>query len=98
MHFLPGVAIQSNLELKTWPKQLLGSLLLVIALPDLSIFFSTGFQIVGSIKLTNKIFGSVLFVEIGNCLFNLSINVYFISTFYTLITEPFEWVVLVSIL
>jgi hypothetical protein len=33
MHLLPGVAIQPNLELKTWPKQLLGSLLLVIALP-----------------------------------------------------------------
>jgi hypothetical protein len=34
MHLLPGVAIQPNLELKTWPKQLLGSLLLVITLPD----------------------------------------------------------------
>jgi len=34
MHLLPGVAIQPNLELKTRPKQLLGSLLLVIALPD----------------------------------------------------------------
>jgi hypothetical protein len=33
MHFLPGVAIQPNLELKTPPKQLLGSLPLVIALP-----------------------------------------------------------------
>jgi hypothetical protein len=33
MHLLPGVAIQPNLELKTQPKQLLGSLLLVIALP-----------------------------------------------------------------
>jgi len=33
MHLLPGVAIQPNLELKTWPKQLLGSLPLVIALP-----------------------------------------------------------------
>jgi hypothetical protein len=36
MHLLHGVAIQPNLELKTRPKQLLGSLLLVIALPDLT--------------------------------------------------------------
>ncbi len=34
MHLLPGVAIQPNLELKTRPQQLLGSLPLVIALPD----------------------------------------------------------------
>ncbi len=33
MHLLTGVAIQPNLELKTQPKQLLGSLPLVIALP-----------------------------------------------------------------
>jgi hypothetical protein len=33
MHLLPGVAIQPNLELKTRPKQLLGSLVLVITLP-----------------------------------------------------------------
>jgi hypothetical protein len=33
MHLQPGVAKQPNLELKTWPKQLLGSLPLVIALP-----------------------------------------------------------------
>jgi hypothetical protein len=33
MHLLPSVVIQPNLELKTWPKQLLGSLPLVIALP-----------------------------------------------------------------
>ncbi len=32
MHLLPGVAIQPNLELKTRPKQLLGSLPLAIAL------------------------------------------------------------------
>ncbi len=32
MHLLPSVAIQPNLELKTQPKQLLGSLPLVIAL------------------------------------------------------------------
>ncbi len=37
MHLLPGVAIQPNLELKTRPKQLLGSLPLVIALPDLTL-------------------------------------------------------------
>ncbi len=33
MHLLRSVAIQPNLELKTRPKQLLRSLLLVIALP-----------------------------------------------------------------
>ncbi len=36
MHLQPGVAKQPNLELKTRPKQLLGSLPLVIALPSLS--------------------------------------------------------------
>jgi hypothetical protein len=36
LHLLSGVAIQPNLELKTRPKQLLGSLLLVIALPAIS--------------------------------------------------------------
>ncbi len=35
MHLLSGVAMQPILELKTRPKQLLGSLPLVIALPDL---------------------------------------------------------------
>ncbi len=34
MHLLPIVAIQPNLELKTRPKQLLGSLPLDIVLPD----------------------------------------------------------------
>jgi hypothetical protein len=34
MHLLSSVAIQPNLELKTLPKQLLGSLPLVIALPE----------------------------------------------------------------
>jgi hypothetical protein len=34
MHLLPSVAIQPNLELKTRPKQPLGSLPLVIALPS----------------------------------------------------------------
>jgi hypothetical protein len=33
MHLLPSEAIQPNLELKTRPKQLLGSLPFVIALP-----------------------------------------------------------------
>ncbi len=37
MHLLPGVAIQPNLELKTQPKQLLGSLTLVITLPRCSV-------------------------------------------------------------
>jgi hypothetical protein len=39
MHLLPGVAMQPNLELKTRPKQLLGSLPLDIALPRLCVFF-----------------------------------------------------------
>jgi hypothetical protein len=34
MHLLPGVAIQPNLELKTRPKPVLGSLPLAFALPD----------------------------------------------------------------
>jgi hypothetical protein len=33
MHLLPSMSLLPNLELKTRPKQLLGSLLLVIALP-----------------------------------------------------------------
>jgi hypothetical protein len=37
MHLLSSVAIQPNLELKTWPKQLLGSLPLVIALTALMV-------------------------------------------------------------
>ncbi len=37
MHLLPSVAIRPNLEQKTQPKQLLGSLLLVIALPTLCV-------------------------------------------------------------
>jgi hypothetical protein len=37
MHLLPGVAKQPNLEMKTRPKQLLGSLLLVIVLPAIAI-------------------------------------------------------------
>jgi hypothetical protein len=36
MHLRPGVAKQPNLELKTQPKQLLGSLPLVIALPGIA--------------------------------------------------------------
>ncbi len=36
MHLLPSVAIQPNIELKTRPKELLGSLLLVISLPGQS--------------------------------------------------------------
>jgi len=35
MRLLPSVAMQPNIELKTRPKQLLGSLPLVIALPSL---------------------------------------------------------------
>ncbi len=38
MHLLPSVAIQPDLELKTRPKQLLGSLLLVIVLLAIYLF------------------------------------------------------------
>ncbi len=41
MHLQPGVAKQPNLELKTQPKQLLGSLPLVIALPACTCFINT---------------------------------------------------------
>ncbi len=34
MHLLPSVAIQPNLELKTQPKPVLGSLPLAFALPE----------------------------------------------------------------
>jgi hypothetical protein len=37
MHLLPSLEIQPNLELKTQPKQLLGSLLLVMALLALTL-------------------------------------------------------------
>jgi hypothetical protein len=40
MHLRPGVAKQPNLKLKTRPKQLLGSLPLVIALPETSFWSS----------------------------------------------------------
>jgi hypothetical protein len=36
MHLLPGAAIQPNLELKTRPKPVLGSLPLAFALPAVS--------------------------------------------------------------
>jgi hypothetical protein len=41
MHLLPGVAIQPNLELKTQPKLVLGSLPLAFALPAISLFSDT---------------------------------------------------------
>jgi hypothetical protein len=44
MHLLPSVAIQPNLELKTQPKQLLGSLLLVIVLPKNVLKYNISFQ------------------------------------------------------
>jgi hypothetical protein len=42
MHLLPGVAIQPNLELKTRPKLVLGSLTLAFALPALT--FRTAYK------------------------------------------------------
>jgi len=41
MHLLPSVAIHPNLELKTWPKQLLDSLPLGIGLPELFVAYPT---------------------------------------------------------
>ncbi len=52
MHLLPSIAIQPNLELKTQPIQLLGSLPLVIPLPILSLWI-----------LLVKAFNSYLVVE-----------------------------------
>jgi hypothetical protein len=46
MHLLPGVAIQPNLELKTQPKPVLGSLPLAFALPDFSYFKFNGTRLV----------------------------------------------------
>ncbi len=44
MHLMPSVAIQPNLELKIQPKQLLGSLPLVIALPSLNLQNNQAYQ------------------------------------------------------
>jgi hypothetical protein len=44
MHLLPGAAIQPNLELKTRPKPVLGSLPLAFALPDLALRQATRAQ------------------------------------------------------
>ncbi len=41
MHLMPGVAIQPNLELKTRPKPVLGSLPLAFALPGRVRFYAT---------------------------------------------------------
>ncbi len=49
MHLLPSVAKQPNLELKTWPKQLLGSLPLVIALPAVIIVVCPNKTMLGNI-------------------------------------------------
>ncbi len=51
LHLQPGVAKQPNLELKTRPKQLLGSLPLVIALPD-AVLIQSYFNKVGQGSLT----------------------------------------------
>ncbi len=77
MHLLPGVAIQPNLDLKTRPKQLLGSLPLVIALPgsderDVLKMFDQGYvQIFGAenflagIGELHRKFGPVCSINIG---------------------------------
>jgi hypothetical protein len=50
MHLLPSVTMQPNLELKTRPKQLLGSLPLVIALPALALYV-TKFRTLNAVSL-----------------------------------------------
>jgi len=65
MHLLLGVAIQPNLELKTLPKQLLGSPPLVIELPDFP----------DSLWLAKEIFDKRLKVTLfglGNARFSVS--------------------------
>jgi hypothetical protein len=52
MHLLSSEAIQPNLELKTRPKQLLGSLPLVIALPA----FTLATLVPNSLNFLTKIF------------------------------------------
>ncbi len=51
MHLPPGVAKQPNLELKTRPKQLLGSLPIVIVLPGQDLRLLISFSFAGKMKL-----------------------------------------------
>jgi hypothetical protein len=62
MHLLPGVTKQPNLELKTRPKQLLGSLPLVITLPTLSELIKA-FQQTQKCKETQQFFIFLLFLK-----------------------------------
>jgi hypothetical protein len=51
MHLRPSVAKQPNLELKTQPKQLLGSLPIVIVLPGQDLRLLITFSFAGKMKL-----------------------------------------------
>jgi len=62
MQLLPTVAIQPNLELKTRPKQLLGSLPLVIVLPVVSNLSHPKQQLSSSAILQNI---CVIYANIG---------------------------------
>jgi hypothetical protein len=55
MHFLHNIAIRPNLELKTWPKQLLGSLPLDIALPAHILLGQYGFSNKENDKCVNDV-------------------------------------------
>jgi hypothetical protein len=71
MHFLPGIAIQPNLELKTRPKQLLGSLPLVIVLPtysrkkfyNIDTWFGGLYRVLAYIALKEKIIKIIKFLK-----------------------------------
>jgi hypothetical protein len=68
----PGVAKQPNLELKTWPKQLLGSLPLVIALPGklnmvLMLYYKKISSWVIDIKAVKAPYCHLYYETIDNC-------------------------------
>ncbi len=66
MQLLSRVAIQPNLELKTWPKQLLGSLLLDIALNCTPV-------VVSGIKIIVKEWKTLTFLVISHKLEEIAI-------------------------
>ncbi len=50
MHLMPSVVMRPNLEFKTQPKQLLGSVPFVIALPNVVQKYTYGGHLLESIK------------------------------------------------
>ncbi len=71
MHLLPSVAIQPNLELKTWAKQLLGSLPLVIALP--AVVFVYNYWILYKIVISRYFLKNIVYFCWSTCTFSLKI-------------------------